>query len=76
MKKGISLLLSLLLVFLLAGCSEATAGNAIYNEMSTAPQTNESLTVYCLGNDTGAKLMLAALNRYKQLYPEVEVELI
>lgn len=76
MKKGISLLLGLLLVFLLAGCSEATAGNALYNEMSTAPQTNESLTVYCLGNDTGAKLMLAALNRYKQLYPEVEVELI
>lgn len=64
------------LLVLFPGCSDPQAGNALYHEMPTAPQSNEHLSVYCLGDDAGAMLMVAALNRFRELYPDVEVELI
>lgn len=76
MKKACFILFFVLLQLIqLTGCAEPQAGNALYHDMPTVPQTNESLSVYCLGNSTDAKLILAALNRYRQLYPDVEVEL-
>lgn len=76
MKKWIVLFLALLQILLLVGCVGTQGGNALYADMPTAPQTNAQLRVYCLGNVGEASLILAALNRYQLLYPDVEVELI
>ena len=76
MKKWFVLFLALLQILLLVGCVETQGGNALYADMPTAPQTNAQLRVYCLGNVGEASLILAALNRYQLLYPDVEVELI
>ncbi len=76
MKKYFSLFLVLLQLILLAGCAGSKAGNALYADLPTVPQTNEHLSVYCIGEPAGANLLSAALNQYQKLYPNVEVELI
>lgn len=76
MKKCFLLFLALLQLFLLAGCAGSQGGNALDTDIPTVPQTNARLRVYCLGNAGGSGLILAALNRYQELYPDVEVELI
>ena len=68
MKKMVSLAAALLLLVLLPGCG---------GEGAVAPQTNESLTVFCMGDTTRDSGMITlALNQYQQMYPDVEVELI
>ena len=73
MKKTIALLLSLLLLPLLPGCGGEVSA---WRETPVVPQTNESLTVYCLGESATNKKLRTALDRFRQMYPEVEVELI
>lgn len=77
MKKTFAfLLIAALLVSLLSGCGKPQAGNVLYQEMPTAPQTNQRLTVFCIDNTQGPDMIRAALKLYQARYPDVEVELI
>lgn len=77
MKKILSLFFVLLILTLtLAACADVQAGNALYQELPTVPQTNRSLKVFIVANTPGPLMIQAALNRFQQLYPDVEVELI
>lgn len=77
MKKLSSLLLAvLLLAALLTGCANQQDGNALYQEMSTVPQTNGSLTVFCIGDSRDSDMLELALNCYRDQYPEIAVKLI
>ena len=51
-------------------------GAKVWAGSAVVPQTNESLTVFCLGDDAVQKKLQLALERYRQMYPDVEVELI
>ena len=73
MRKTISLLMVLLLALFLPGCDKE---RSVWQETSVVPQTNESLTVFCLGDLTDGKMIQLALERYQRMYPDVEVELI
>ena len=73
MKRKILLTLALILVLLLSGCG---VEESAWQETPVVPQTNESLTVYCLGESATNKKLRMALDRFRQMYPEVEVELI
>ena len=73
MKRNVLLTLALVLALLLSGCGEESS---VWQETPVAPQTNESLTVFCLGDDAVQKKLQLALERYRQMYPDVEVELI
>ena len=72
-KKAVSLTLALALALLLPGCGGEVSA---WQETPVVPQTNESLTVYCLGESATNKKLRMALDRFRQMYPEVEVELI
>lgn len=77
MKKTLSLFFVLLILTLpLAACADVQTGNALYQELPTVPQTNRSLKVFIVANTPEPLMIQAALNRYQQLYPDVEVELI
>ena len=72
-KKAVSLTLALALALLLPGCGGEVSA---WQETPVAPQTNESLSVFCLGDLADSMMLQAALDRYRQAYPDVEVELI
>lgn len=73
MKKYFSFFLVLLQLLLLAGCASSGGDNALYADLPTVPQTNKHLSIYASGK---SELLSAALNQYRKLYPDVEVELI
>ena len=74
MKKAMFFYLTLLFsVFFLSACADEIS---IYVETPTAPQRNESLSVFYIGEQKDSKLINAALTRYQELYPDVEVELV
>ena len=71
-------LLSLMLVFiiLLSACGACDEQQLIWQDLPTIQQTNKSLSVFCLGELKDSQMLQLALDRYRELYPEVEVELI
>lgn len=71
-----SLILLVAVVFLLAACGSIQRGETIWQDTPTAPQKNESLTVFCMGGQKDSAMFQLALNRYQELYPEISVELI
>lgn len=71
MKKIMLPIFLALSAWLLTSCS----GSAPQN-VSDTPQTNNSLSVFCIGDGRSTKLIQAALEIYENQYPEVEVELI
>ena len=72
MKRKAALLLALVMVLLLPGCGEEVS---VWQETPVAPQTNESLSVFCLGIMKDREMIKVAMEQYQSLYPEVEVEL-
>ena len=73
MKRNVLLALALVMVLFLPGCGGEVS---VWQETPVVPQTNESLTVFCLWDDeVGEKLQLA-LDRFRQMYPDVKVELV
>ena len=73
MKKYFLFFLVLLQLLLLAGCASSGGDHALYADLPTVPQTNEHLSIYA---SRKSELLSAALNQYRKLYPDVEVELI
>ena len=73
MKKTVSIALALVMVLLLPGCGGEVS---VWQETPAVPQTNESLSVFCLGDLADSMMLQAALDRYRLMYPDVEVELI
>lgn len=77
MKKEFAfLLLAALLLSLLSGCATIQTESTFWREMPTDPQTNESLTVFCMEGQKDSDMFQLALNRYQALYPDVTVELV
>lgn len=76
MKKLSLFLAVLLLTALLTGCAIQQDGNALYQDMPTAPQNNQHLTVFCIDRTQGSEMIRAAMKLYQQRYPDVEVELV
>lgn len=72
MKKTLAFLAALLLAVSLASCGETS----VWQEPATVPQTNESLTVFCIGEGRHVNLIQTALDIYQKMHPDVEVELI
>lgn len=66
----------LLMVSLLSACGTSQTESGVWNETPTAPQTNDTLSVFCVGELRDSGMIQLALNRYQQLYPEIAVELI
>ena len=62
---------ALLIIFFFTNCSDPKTQNP-----SNVPQTNESLSVFCIGDLKDSQMIELALSRYQDLYPGVEVELI
>ena len=73
MKKMVSLAAALLLLVLLPSCGGETS---VWQETPVAPQTNESLSVFCIGDLKDSDMIELALSIYQEMYPDVEVELI
>ena len=73
MKRKLSLILALVLALPLPGCGGEVS---VWQETPVVPQTNESLSVFCMGDMKDSMMLQAALDRYRQVYPDVEVELI
>lgn len=77
MKKSFSLFLAaLFLAALLTGCSNAQTHGDAWQETSTVPQTNESLTVFCMDGLKDSSMIKLALKQYQALYPDTQVELL
>ena len=72
MKKPLAFLAALLLAVSLSACGETS----VWQEPATVPQTNESLTVFCIGEGRHVNLIQTALDIYQKMHPDVEVELI
>ena len=65
-------LVLLIVVVLLSGCASSGGDNALYAELPTQPQSNESLWIYC---DFGNEEMLSnAMTRFKADHPDVELK--
>ena len=73
MKRKLLLILALALVLLLPGCGGETS---VWQETPVVPQTNESLSVFCVGTLNDSKMIQTAAELFRGKYPEVEVELI
>lgn len=77
MKKAIIRLLTILMVVsLLSACGAPRTEVNVWQETPTVPQKNERLSVFCVGDLRDSGMIELALNRYRQLYPDVQVELI
>lgn len=77
MKRALILFLTiLLLASLLPGCGSTRTAEPVWQETPVVPQKNESLSVFCVGDLRDSGMIELALNRFRQLYPDVEVELI
>lgn len=77
MKKAISLFLTItILVAVLSACGASQQNVNVWQDAPSVPQTNERLTVFCVGDLRDSGMIELALNRYRQLYPDVQVELI
>lgn len=76
MKKTISLIFSLLLVLILVSCGEKQGESMAWQETPTVPQTNESLTVFCMDGLKDSSMIKLALKQYQALYPDTRVELL
>ena len=72
MKRTLAFLTALLLAVSLTACGETS----VWQEPATVPQTNESLTVFCIGEGRHVNLIQTALDIYQKMHPDVEVELI
>ena len=72
MKKPLAFLAALLLAVSLSACGETS----VWQEPATVPQTNESLSVFCIGEGRHVNLIQTALDIYQKMHPDVEVELI
>lgn len=64
------------LLFMIAACGIGLSPNAIDECQISAPQTDESLTVLCIGSGKDSQMIQLALKQYETLYPEVKVELM
>lgn len=77
MKKAISLFLTItILISVLSACNASQQNINVWQEAPPVPQRNEHLTVFCVGDLRDSGMIELALNRYRQLYPDVQVELI
>ena len=77
MKKAISLFLTItILVAVLSACGASQQNVNVWQDAPSVPQTNERLTVFCVGDLRDSGMIELALNRYRQLYPDIQVELI
>lgn len=77
MKKAFLLfLITLLLIILLAACGSTQTGRDIWQEVPTVPQTNKSLTVFCMDGLRDSQMIKLALEQYQDLYPDIQVELV
>ena len=77
MKKAVSLFLTItMLAALLSACGAPQQNVNIWQDAPSVPQTNERLTVFCVGDLRDSGMIELALNRYRQLYPDIQVELI
>lgn len=68
------LILLVAAVFLLSACEVLQGGEM--QDTPTAPQKNESLTVFCIGDLRDSDMIRRALSLYEKQYPEVSVELL
>ena len=77
MKKAISLFLTItILVAVLSACGASQQNVNVWQDAPSVPQTNKRLTVFCVGDLRDSGMIELALNRYRQLYPDIQVELI
>lgn len=77
MKKAISLFLTItILVAVLSACGASQQNVNVWQDTPSVPQTNDRLTVFCVGDLRDSGMIELALNRYRQLYPDIQVELI
>ena len=76
MKRSISLFLCLALVVSLSACGDAAPRAPVWQETPVAPQTNESLTVFCMEGQKDSDMIKLAFDLYQDLYSDVQVELI
>lgn len=77
MKKAIPLFLTIaILIFVLSACGASQQNVNVWQDTPSVPQTNERLSVFCVGDLRDSGMIELALNRYRQLYPDIQVELI
>lgn len=65
-----------LMVSLLSACGATQIESGAGIETPTAPQINETLSVFCIGDSRDSGMIQLALKRYQELYPQIAVELI
>lgn len=76
MKKLFSVLPVILLVMILSACGKPQTDVSVWQEEPTVAQENTSLTVFCMGGLKDSSMIELAFNRYRDLHPDVSLELI
>ena len=76
MKKLIFLVFALIIVCFTSACTAHQTEINNSQATTTVQQKNESLTIFCLGDTRDSGMLQMALEQYRALYPDVEVELI
>ena len=77
MRKAISLFLTItMLIAVLPSCGVSKPDINVWQEVPSVPQTNERLSVFCVGDLRDSGMIQLALNLYQKMYPDIQVELI
>ena len=77
MRKAISLFLTItMLIAVLPACGVSKPDINVWQEVPSVPQTNERLSVFCVGDLRDSGMIQLALNLYQKMYPDIQVELI
>ena len=77
MRKAISLFLTItMLIAVLPACGVSKPDINVWQEVPSVPQTNERLSVFCVGDLRDSGMIQLAINLYQKMYPDIQVELI